>query len=130
MAGGFWRGGWWLWLQGEEESACSQAQEGGGTHTPNHASAERGSKLTRVVGNKTKSLKHCGWSGGQGGARFVFQLDVPEKSRGEGLHTVARGLDGSKIYNSQHDRIVRCRHEKSSSCDRQRQPVAGNTIKA
>lgn len=86
-------------------------------------------------------MKHCGWSGGQGGARFVFQLDVPEKSRGEGLHTVARGLDGSKIFDSQHDRIVRRRHveEKSSSCDRQRltvgvdpseQPVAGNTIKA
>lgn len=39
---------------GGQESACSQAQEGGGTHTPNHASAERGSKLTRVVGNETR----------------------------------------------------------------------------
>lgn len=78
-----------------QESACSQAQEGGGTHTPNHASAERGSKLTRVGGNETR-VRNTGWSGGQGGARFVFQLDVPEKSRGEGLHTVARGLDVSK----------------------------------
>lgn len=34
---------------GRQESAYSQAQEGGGAHTPNHASAERGAQLTRVV---------------------------------------------------------------------------------
>lgn len=43
---------------GREESARSQAREGGGTHTPNHASAER-AKWKRVGGNETDDETPC-----------------------------------------------------------------------